>query len=401
MNTRRKTRLLPAFRAALFALLCSPLAARAEDAFAEQRRRTRERAEEERRNAERREEDARRRIAVGKDQGERDLVDVDQYIRRAQDSLGAANLRGKEWVDANSREAPPEILALGRRVSAELAKVRRERSACGAALHSPSSLVSDTLRRISELDHQARALAEQADRLLASVNGLFVEDVREHLRVLDERLATAIAVINWAKKGIQKLEAEELRAAKDYLRKDLEEESKAERARKRAALQKDRSSSERPAVRRTSAGLRDAKEKMKLRTFDSNEAKLQLNDSIRNLEVRHRNLLRRREEVGKKLSDRHATVKENSEEVAVLDADVDSFCQEVDDLANLAEPYFGKAPVAAAASGEGGAVDAGDASEPPAEAGQPDPAPKARSGARFIYSWTPWDTSDSLSAERR
>lgn len=396
MRSQHRSKIPFALIVAASIVSLSPLCAGAEDTFAEQRRRNRERAEEERRNAQRREEESKRRIDAGKDQGERDLAEIDRYIREAQSSLSLANLKGKEWVEATSRDVPPEILELGRSVSARLAKIRRERADCGTALHSPTILISDTLRRISELDHAARAVAQEAKRLVSSVGSLYVGDVREDLRVMDERLAGAISIINWAKKGIQQLEAEELRAAKDYLQKDLEERKRAERRERRQGVQEGRSSS-----RRASSGLADAKERVRLRTFNSKEAKIQLEDSIRNLEFRHRKLVRRREEAGKKLSRNETTLGEDTEEIAVLKSDVDSFCQEVDDLAKLAEPYLGKAP--GAKDDESEATDADDAdhavSAPEGPAAEP--KPKTKSGSRFVYSWTPWEDSDSLSSERR
>jgi len=367
-----------------------------EDSFAEEGRRNRERAEEERRNARQREEEAKRRINAGKEQGERDLAEIDQEIRVAQAFLSQANLKGKEWVDAGSREVPAQILARGRRVSAELAKVRRERADCGTALHSPSSLVADTLRRISELDRAARAVSTEAQLLLADVGGLFTEDVREELRVLDEKLAAGISIINWAKNSVRKLEAEELRATKDYQRKMLEEEAKAE---KRAASK--RSQAGGASARRRSSGLNEAKEQMRLRSFDSNEAKLQFNESIWYLEGRYRSLVRRREEAGKKLARNDTKLKEDAQEVEVLKSDVDAFCGEIDDFAKQAEPYFGKAPNGSADMAENENPSDGDSSEKTAEGNDPGTKPKTGSGSRFVYSWTPWESSDVLSAERR
>lgn len=367
-----------------------------EDSFAEEGRRNRERVEEERRNAQQREEESKRRIAAGKEQGERDLAEIDASIRAAQAFLSEANLKGKEWVDAGSREVPPQILARGRRVSSELARVRRERADCGTALHSPSSLVADTLRRISELDRAAKAVSLEAQLLLSDVAGLFTEDVREELRILDEKLSAAASIINWAKTAIRKLEAEELRATKDYQRKMLEEEAKAE---KRAASQ--RSQAGRSSDRRRTSGLNEAKEKMRLRTFDSNEAKLQFNESIRNLESRRQVLVRRREAAGKKLARNETRLKEDVQEVEVLKSDVEAFCEEIDDFAKQAESYFGKAPNGNAASAEDGNPPDGDSPEKTVEGTDPGGKPKAASGSRFVYSWTPWESSDVLSAERR
>jgi hypothetical protein len=73
----------------------------------------------------------------------------------------------------------------------------------------------------------------------------------------------------------------------------------------------------------------------------------------------------------------------------------------VGDLARLAEPYFGKAPGDLDGSDGETDADAGDAPAPSEGNAESDPASKPRSGSRFIYSWSPWEESDSLSAERR
>ena len=399
MNARPASEHLTTIRIALFILAVFPSFSQAgwgNDSFSEEGRRNRERAEEERRNAQRRDEEAKRRINAGKDQGERDLAEIDQYIRDAQSSLSLANQKGKEWVEANSREVPANILAHGRRVSSELARIRRERTSCGVDLHSPNKLISDTLRGISELDLAARAVSQEGKRLVDAVGSLYGIDVREELRVFDDQLASAISTINWAKNGIQKLEAEELRAAKSYHQKVLEEQTKAE---KRASSQKTQSG--RIRVRRSSPGRIEAEEKMRLKAIDSVEAKIQLDTLIRDLEDRHRLLLQRREIVGKKLSRYETTFGEDTEEVKVLKSDVNSFCQEVDNMAKLAEPYLGKAPNGAAAKEGVGEIAAGESTTQTEEGKYSGASPKAKSGSRFVYSWSPWEESSVLSAERR
>jgi hypothetical protein len=399
MNARHASSRLTAVCSALLVLAAFPSvlrAGRGDDYFAEERRRIRERAEEERRNAARRDEEAKQRISAGKEQGERDLVEIDQLIASALDSMSQANVVGQLWVDNGAREMPPDILSFGKRVSTTIGRIRKERSECGVALHSPNALVSDTLRRIAELKHRAVAVNDDAKLLGGSIFRLFQEDAKKELLAVDDRLAGAIAIINWAKTGIQRLEAEELRAAKEYLKKNLEEEVKAE---KRAASPRTRAGSE--SARRRSSNLTDAKEKMKLRTFDSNEAKMQLNDSIRRLEHRHGDFVRRREAAEKNLFNSRTSFKEDTAEIAVLAGDVDSFCHEVDDLAKLAEPYLGKAPGGKPdETGETGAAVA-ESGNGEAEGNDPGAKPKTGSGSRFVYSWTPWESSDALSAERR
>lgn len=405
MNARHASNRLTAVCLALSLLAALPSVSQgrsssSDDPIAYERERNRARAEEERRNARRREEEAKRNISAGKSQGEATLPRIDECIRDAMDSLGAANRIGKNWVDETGREVPPEILAQGKRVTAGIARARKERSECGVALHSPTVLVADTLRRISELDFQAKALSEEADRLLQSVRNLYVADGREALRAIDERLQSAMETIAWGKKGFQDLSAKDLKAQKDLLKRKNEEEL---RAQKRAEWNKDASGPS--ELRRKSSGYREAEQRRRDAQLDVEEASKQLGDSLQSLERRHRSLVARREACGKKLS--FETAKENQAEIDVLRADVETFCRETDNFADLAAPYFGKPPKKSSDPDkeEGGTADSGEyaAAEKnaAAEKKDPDPKPQTRSGSRFIHSWSPWEDSESLSKERR
>lgn len=395
MNARHTSKHLTAVCSAIFLLAVVPSISQGrswDDPIAYERERARARAEEERRDARRREEEAKRNISAGKNQGEAILPRIDECIRNAMDSLGAANRTGKNWIDETGQEIPPEILAQGKRVSAGIARARKERSECGMALHSPTVLVADTLRRISELDFQTKALSEEADRLLQSVRNLYVADGREALRDIDERLRTAMEVIAWGKKGLQNLSAKDLKAQKDLLKRKTEEE---QRAQKRAERNKD--SSGPSELRRKSSGYREAEQRRRDAQLDVEEARTQLGDSLQELERRHRNLVNRREACGKKLS--FETVKENLTDIDVLRSDVETFCRETDDFADLAAPYFGTPPKKSAVPGEEETAASDEGAG--AEKKDPGPKPQTRGGSRFIHSWSPWEDSDSLSADRR
>lgn len=430
MTVRSSPRLVSVLLYGAFVVSILPLPVQArEDSFAEERRRNRERAEEERRNAERREQEAQRRISAGKNQGEEDLAKIDRWIQISRAALNSANRTAKEWADARSRDVPPEIIDQGKRFYARLTRIERTRAECGTQLHSPGYVVSETLRRIADLDSEARTVAQEGNQLCLTVQGLYVGEGQDILRGVEDSLKASFASISQAKDRLHRMTLQELEEARNRLQKARAE---AEKAEKRARL----SSGEKMTAAESRASYRAerntylAQEQLRQESWDLEKVKSSVDDQIDELESRCRKLSDRRESCGRRLAKTNGdesglfdTSRRSSrwgerqetpdwdgairglvaemESIKALKTEVEAFNLDVAALEKRMAVLTGKPDSGAktkTASSSSRTTD--DDTEPSVVANDPE-TPKRRSGARFIYFWSPWDGSDALSATRR